>query len=89
MLVDFRAVEGAPAATQKTLYALSIEEQYREHLATGGLAFGVAYLGSTPSVSTYEPGLELTKSQDLPFDIFTDENEAYKWLDIESPDKAK
>ena len=49
----------------------------------------MAYLGAPPAVSTYEPGLELTKSRDLPFDIFTDEAAAHRWLEIEPPDSRE
>ena len=36
ILVDFRRLQGVPAATHKTMYALTIQEEYRTHLESGG-----------------------------------------------------
>ena len=82
VLIDFRNVTGIPAATEKIIYTFGIQDHYSNYIATGGQALMVAYVGSAPHVSTYEPGLKIAKDSNMPFDLFTDIAEAYKWLGI-------
>lgn len=84
ILIDFRSLQGVPAATEKLLCVINIEKQYNEHLKGGGQPLRVAYLGSAPAISSYRPGYDWMKLANLPFNVFTDEHEADLWLDIES-----
>lgn len=51
--------------------------------SSGGQELIVAYVGSAPHVSIYEPGLKIAKDDNMPFDLFTNIAEAYKWLGIQ------
>lgn len=82
VLIDFRNLTGIPAATEKIIYAFGIKDHYDEYISAGGQELMVAYVGSAPHVSTYEPGLQIAKDSKMPFDLFTDIAEAYKWLGI-------
>ena len=84
VLIDFRNLTGTPAATEKIIYAFGIQDHYNEYISTGGQELMVAYVGSESHVSTYEPGLKIAKDDNMPFDLFTDIAEAYKWLGIQS-----
>ena len=84
VLVDYRNVKGIPAATEKILYTLKIQNHYEQYISSGGRLLKIAYVGKSPSVSTYEPGMKIVKDNNLPFDLFTDINEAYKWLNVNS-----
>ena len=82
VLIDFRTLSGIPAATEKIIYAFGIHDHYNNHIPSGGKKVIVAYVGSAPQVSTYEPGLKIAKDTDMPFDLFTNIAEAYTWLGI-------
>lgn len=83
VLIDFRGYYGTPAAIQRILYILGIHEQYTEHIASGGHPLRIAFVGSPPHVGgTYDPGLEIGKDLGLPWELFTDIEKAYEWLDV-------
>jgi hypothetical protein len=82
VIVDFRSVSGNIAATEKILYALDVHDHYEQHIAAGGENLKIAFLGSPPLVSTYEPGHEVALEAGLPTDIFTDLSEACEWLGV-------
>jgi len=48
----------------------------------------VAYVGSVHRVGAYEPGLKIAKDSNMPFDLFTNIEEAYKWLGIQPTYKS-
>jgi hypothetical protein len=80
VLIDFRDLTGLPAATERIMYAYEIQDQYYQHLSTGGQELMVAYVGIEPHVGGWDPGLEVAQESDMPFDTFTDIEEAYEWL---------
>jgi hypothetical protein len=82
-LIDFRQLEGETAAIQKLIYAIEVTEYYQKHLDSGGQPLRIAYLGQAPLVSTYEPGLDLARQEQLPFTLTTDLDEALSWLGVE------
>lgn len=82
VIIDFRELQGLPAATEKVIYAFGVEKHYVEHLSSGGQALQVAYVGKAPFVSTYEPGVEIAQSSGLPFRLFENINEAFEWLGV-------
>ena len=84
ILIDYRSLQCIPAATEKLLCSINIEQQYNEHLNSGGQPLRVAYLGSAPAVGSYRPGHDWMKIANLPFHVFTDEKKAYQWLDVET-----
>ncbi len=81
-LIDFRDLAGIPAATEKIIYAFGIQDHYDEHISTGGQDLMVAYVGSAPHVSTWEPGLQIAQDSNMPFDLFTNIKKAYEWLSV-------
>jgi hypothetical protein len=83
VLIDFRQMAGALAATEKIIYGFQISDQYREYSARTNQVIKLAYLGSPPAVSTYEPGLEVAVQSALPVALFTDESKAYEWLGVQ------
>ena len=83
-LIDFRRLGGIVHATEKVLYAWKIEEHYRNHLSTGGQNLQIAYVGQSPLVSTYEPGVEIVESMGLPFALFEDSRKALEWLGVKA-----
>jgi hypothetical protein len=82
VLIDSRRMQGDIAATEKAIYSLEVREQYLHHLASGGEPLRVAYLGSAPRVSTYEPGQELAERENLPFLTTTELEDAMLWLGV-------
>ncbi len=82
VLIDFRDLAGIPAATEKILYAFGIQEHYEDYISAGGHAIKVAYVGKEPTVSTFEPGLEVAQDTNMPFNLFTTIDEAYEWLGV-------
>jgi hypothetical protein len=82
VLIDFRDLDGIPAATEKIIYAFGVQDHYDEHITTGGQELMIAFVGSAPQVSTYEPGLQVARESNMPFDLFTGIKEAYEWLGI-------
>jgi hypothetical protein len=82
VLIDFRDLAGIPATTEKVLYAFGIQDHYYKHISTGGQEIMVAYVGRPPLVSTWELGLQIAKDHDIPLDLFTNVEEAYKWLGV-------
>ncbi len=83
-LIDFRRLGGIAHATEKVLYAWKIEEHYRNHLSTGGQNLQIGYVGQSPLVSTYEPGVEIVESMGLPFALFEDSRKALEWLGVKA-----
>lgn len=83
ILIDFRKISGVPAATEKIIYAYGILDHYDKHTTTGGQELMVAYVGRPPQISTYQPGLEIAKERNMPFEVFTDMTACYQWLGIE------
>ena len=83
-LIDFRRLEGDEHATEKVMYAWEIEGHYRNHLSTGGQKLQIAYLGQSPLVSTFEPGVEFAESKGLPFALFEDSRKAIEWLGVKA-----
>ena len=83
-LIDFRKLGGDVYATEKVMYAWKIEEHYRNHLSTGGQNLQIAYVGQSPLVSTYEPGVEIIESKGLPFALFEDSRKAIEWLGVKA-----
>ncbi len=84
VLIDFRKLGGEVHATEKVMYAWKIEEHYRNHLSTGGQNLQIAYLGQSPLVSTFEPGVEFAESKGLPFALFEDSRKAIEWLSVKA-----
>ena len=83
VLIDFRKLTGIPATTEKIIYAFGIQDHYNSHISTGGQELMVAFVGSAPFVTTYEPELKIAKDSNMPFDLFTDIAEAHKWLGVQ------
>ena len=83
-LIDFRRLAGNAYATEKVLYALLIGEHYKNHLSTGGQEVQIAYLGQSPIVSTYEPGVKIAEIMGLPFALFEDSRKAIEWLGVKA-----
>jgi len=82
VLIDYRKLQGDIAAIQKIIYAAEIVDIYNTHLASGGQKLKIAYLGSAPMVSTYEPSLEIAKTLGIPFKLFMNIKDAQEWLQI-------
>jgi hypothetical protein len=80
-LIDFRQLEGETAAIQKVIYAIEVIEYYQKHLDSGGQPLRIAWLA--PLVSSYEPGLDLARQEQLPFTLTSDLDEALSWLGVE------
>ena len=80
VLIDFRKLKGKRGAIVKILYAYGVEDLYKKYIDSGGHELKVAYVG--PSVSSFEPGLEIVKKGGLPFNLFDDREDALDWLDI-------
>ena len=88
VVVDFRRMGGIPQATEKTVYALIAAQYYEDYRKGGGQALRIAYLGAAPAVVAYEPGLDIVRQRNLPFRLFTSEQDAFSWLRIEPPEQA-
>ncbi len=88
VLIDYREMTGIPTSTEKTLYAFGIQDIYMTHLATGGQPMMVAYVGRPSQVSSFEPGVEVARSNDLPFRLFTSRDDAIAWLGSAAPDQG-
>ena len=82
VLVDMRSLGGVPAATEKLLYAYGVLEEYTLYIERGGHPLQIAYVGSAPAVSTYEPGLEVARQGGFRFELFTDMSAALAWLGV-------
>ncbi len=82
VLIDFRALQGSPAATEKIIYAYGVVERYRDHLASGGNALDVAYLDNPSRAGDYEPGLDVAREAGVPFRLFKDADEARRFLGV-------
>ena len=80
VLINYRELQGVPAATEKIIYAFGVMDHYREHLSSCGMKLRVAYVGGALQVSSYEPGLQIARDEGLPFELFTDVEQARKWL---------
>ena len=77
-----------PQATEKVIYALGADRHYADYLLAGGRMLKIAYLWAATVVNSYEPGLDIARQWNLPFKLFTREEDAYRWLQIEPPDQA-
>lgn len=82
VLIDYSKLDGVLAATEKILYALNAKNLYEKHLSVGGQKLKVAFFSKAPHVTTYRPGLQIAEENGLPFDLFTDIEEAYRWLEV-------
>jgi hypothetical protein len=82
VLIDFRKISNEGGGTEKTLYALSVEDFYQKYLNSGGHELQFAYVG--PSISSYEPGMEIAQQSELPFKLFDKRNEALEWLNVKT-----
>jgi hypothetical protein len=82
MLIDFRPMKGVPAATEKLIYGLNVREYYQTYVSHYGIPPQIAYVGCTPAVSSYEPGIDVMKNEGLPFAMFTCIQDACDWLEI-------
>ena len=80
VLIDFTQMKGERMATEKALYGLTIENEYKTHIQLGGKELRVAYVG--PTVTSYEPALNIVKASKLNFNLFKNREEAFKWLGI-------
>jgi hypothetical protein len=80
VLIDCCTLWGGMGATEKTLYALRVENFYNEHLASGGDAIQMAFVTTPRFVSSFEPGHEIGRRDELPFSLFQDVKEAREWL---------
>lgn len=82
--IDFSGLNGLPAAIEKMIYAFGIKDHYNKYIAMGGQKLMIAYVGNKPFVSDYEPGLKIVKDANMPFELFTNITEAYKWLGVKA-----
>ena len=82
ILIDFRAIEGEPKATEKVLYTLGIQNHYQKYISSGGEPLKLAFVGKAPFVSDYEPGEMVAQNENLPFNLYTNIDEAFKWLNV-------
>lgn len=79
-LIDCRKLDGDLAALEKIIYAFGVQSHYLSHLSTGGAPLKVAYV--TKIVSIYEPGVQIAKDSELPFDLFSKIEDAFEWLEV-------
>jgi len=79
-LIDFTKMKGERMATEKALYGLTLENEYKTHLQLGGNELKVAYVGST--VTSYEPAVNIVKASKLNFNLFMNREDAFEWLGI-------
>jgi hypothetical protein len=82
VFIDITQIQQSNSATEKTMYAVSVEKKYNEYLNGGGHPLRVAYLAA--KVGHYEPGRDIARIVGLPFDLFDDREKALKWLEIET-----
>ena len=82
ILIDFRNLTGTLAATEKVIYTFGIQDHYKNYISTGGQELMIAYVGNAQQVSTYEPEQKIARDNNMPFDLFSDIEEAYEWLGI-------
>ena len=82
VLIDYRGIEGIPAATQKVLYALGVVDQLAAHAAAGGAPLKLAYLGPARAVFSNDPGVEIGEQSGVDVGVFADEGEAREWLGV-------
>lgn len=82
VLIDYREMQNQGGATEKSFYALSIQDLYHNYLKVGGHALQIAYVA--PMVMNYEPGVEIADNSGLPFRLFDKLNEAHSWLGVKS-----
>ena len=83
VLVDFRDINGVPAATEKILYTYGIVEHYNQYISHGGREIKFAFVGQSPQVSTFEPGKQIARNGNIPLYIGTDIDEALEWLNVQ------
>jgi len=82
VVIDYRDYIGERLATDKIIYAFGIQDHYNEYLANGGHQLKVAYVGKSDQISSFEPGLQYARKNNLPFELFSAFDEAYTWLGI-------
>jgi hypothetical protein len=82
VLVDSRAMTGRPMATEQIIYAHGIIEQYQQHLEKGGQPLRIAFLRDSSRPIDYEPGLEISRQNRIPFELFTKRQDALSWLGV-------
>lgn len=82
VMIDCLGVEGTPGATEKVLYAFGIQDAYARHISSGGQDLRIAYVAEVPIVSTFEPGLDIAKNTNMPFELFETKEDACEWLGI-------
>jgi len=82
-LIDFRQLDGKIHATEKLIYTQSVLDQYKLHLSSGGRPLRIAFVGKAPQISSYEPGIDIAKSEGIPVTMTTDFEEALSWLEVD------
>jgi len=82
VLVDYRELKGVAAITQKILFSVDVLDKHNAYVAGGGLPLRIAYLGSPDLVTAYQPGAEIANRNGMDVKLFTDEDEARRWLGV-------
>lgn len=85
VLVDFREMAGGPNPNQSFLYAIDVRAQYKRHLESGERPLKIAYLSPANTMRNHDSGLLVAYDFNLPFEMFSDFNDALTWLEIENP----
>ena len=82
ILIDYRKLQGDIPAIEKIIFAQETVETYKYHLASRGKELKFAFVGKTPQVRSYKPGLEIAKKEGIPVVVTDDINEAFNWLGV-------
>jgi hypothetical protein len=82
VLIDFRKLHGEIYSIQKIVYSLQIVGQIKDYFASKGKDLQFAYVGKTPQVSKYKPGLEIAEREGIHAITSIDINEAFEWLGV-------
>lgn len=84
VLIDYRKVQGDIFALQKIICSFEAIEQIKVYFASKSRNMQFAYLGKTPQVNSYKPGLELAGKAGIKAIVTVDINEAYEWLGVKA-----
>jgi len=82
VLIDFRKLHGEIYSIQKIIYSLQIVGQVKDYFASKGKDLQFAYVGKTPQVNKYKPGLEIAEREGIQAITSIDINEAFEWLGV-------
>lgn len=82
ILIDFRKLHGEIYSIQKIIYSLQIVGQVKDYFASKGKDLQFAWVGKTPQVSKYKPGLEIAEREGIQAMLSVDINEAFEWLGV-------